>query len=150
MGHFKQSTEIHAPISACFDEWMKFEEFPRFMNHVKSVTKLDNNLWHWIVEGPVGSKVEWDAQMDGKMEDRMISWNTVGDSMVDNQGAVVFEEIGPNTTRVTSTFQYEPPAGPIGELVATIFSNPETMVKQDLDNFKQLMEVQYATSSSSY
>jgi uncharacterized membrane protein len=50
--------------------------------------------------------------------------------------------VSPTVTRVTSTLQYEPPAGALGEIVAQVFSNPEAMVKQDLENFKKLIESQ--------
>ncbi len=140
MGRFQETITVNAPAQTCYDQWLNFEAFPSFMDHVKSVTRLHNNLYHWVVAGPMGAKLEWDAQMDGKLEDRMISWHTVSEPHVGNQGAVLFEEIEPNLTQITSTFQYDPPAGPLGEIVAEIFSNPQQMVKQDLENFKWLLE----------
>lgn len=147
MGRFQESVEVNAPVQACFSQWMRFEEFPRFMDHVKSVTRQGDDRWHWIVDGPLGAKLEWDAKMDGRQEDRMISWHTISDPNVGVQGAVLFEELGPERTRVTSTLQYEPPAGALGEIVAQIFSNPEMMVKQDLENFKKLLEGKVTTGS---
>ncbi len=43
-------------------------------------------------------------------------------------------------TRVTDTIQYQPPADALGELVAEIFSNPELMPREDINQFKDLME----------
>src|SRR5687768_14013368 len=106
MARFQESVEINASIDACFDQWMRFEEFPRFMSHVKSVTR-QGSYFHWVVDGPMGKKLEWDAQMDGKREDKLISWHTIGEPDVGVQGAVRFDETGPNITRVTSTIQYE-------------------------------------------
>lgn len=140
MARFQESIEVNALIEACFDQWMRFEEFPRFMKHVKSVQRQGAGRWHWVVDGPMGKKLEWDAQMDGRKEDRLISWHTVSDPDVGVQGAVRFDEISPGRTRVTCTIQYEPPAGPVGELVAQVFSNPQAMVRQDLENFKALLE----------
>ncbi len=140
MGHFQESIEINAPISSCFQEWSKFEQFPRFMKHVQSVTPQVNDLWHWIVDGPLGSKVEWDAKMDARDLNRAISWHTVSGQSVDTQGSILFQELSPNQTRITSSITYEPPAGVAGEIVAKIFSNPQQMVKDDLNNFKQLLE----------
>jgi uncharacterized membrane protein len=142
MARFQTNIEVTAPTQVCFDQWMDFADFPRFMDHVKSVTTQGDNRWHWIVDGPLGAKLEWDAIMDGNLADRMISWHTISDSSVDVQGAILFEEVSPTVTRVTSTLQYEPPAGALGEIVAQVFSNPEAMVKQDLENFKKLIESQ--------
>jgi uncharacterized membrane protein len=142
MSRFQTSIEVNASTQVCFDQWMNFTDFPKFMDHVKSVSSQGDNRWHWVVDGPLGAKLEWDAVMDGNLDDRMISWHTISDANVDVQGAILFEEISPGATRVTSTLQYEPPAGALGEVVAQIFSNPETMVKQDLENFKKLIESQ--------
>lgn len=140
MGRFKEGIDVNAPVQICFDQWMRFEEFPRFMDNVKSVTRQGDRRWHWIVKGPAGADLEWDAEMDGHAQDRMISWHTVSEPSVGVQGAVTFDEIGPNQTHITVTIQYEPPAGPLGEIVGKIFSNPDAMVKKDLENFKSLIE----------
>ena len=148
MSHFQQSVEVAAPIQHCFDQWMRFEEFPLFMDHVKSVTR-QGNYFHWIVEGPLGSKVEWDAHMDGKMEDRLVSWHTLENATVDNKGSVTFVEVSPGLTQVTTTMEYNPPAGVLGEAVAKLFSDPEVMVKQDLEKFKTLMETRSMAAAQS-
>jgi uncharacterized membrane protein len=148
MARFQDSIEIDAAVQSCYEQWMKFEEFPRFMDHVKSVTRQGDNRWHWIIDGPMGMKVEWDAIMDGSQEQRLVSWHTISEPTVGTQGAVLFEEIQPNRTRVTSTLQYEPPAGKAGEIVAELFSNPEKMVQQDLINFKKLLEAQNTTAAA--
>ena len=140
MARLQESVEVNAPASECYDQWMRFEEFPQFMVHVKSVTRQGDRRWHWIVDGPLGKKLEWDAEMDGNERDRIISWHSVSEPEVGVQGAVLFEELSPGLTRITSTIQYEPPAGVMGELVGQVFSNPQQMVRQDLDNFKKLME----------
>lgn len=140
MARVQESIEINAPTNDCYQQWMKFEEFPQFMDHVKSITKLNDNLWHWVVDGPLGTKLEWDAKMDGAKDDRLISWHTVSDSNVKANGNVLFEEIRQGFTRVTSTLEYEAPAGMLGETIANVFSNPDIMIKQDLINFKALQE----------
>ena len=146
MSKVEQTIEINAPIQKCFDEWMKFESFPRFMSHVRSVTQQNERMWHWTVDGPLGSSVEWDAIMTGKFEDKMISWHSVQDSDIEIQGSVLFSEVSPGLTKITSKMSYEPPLGGLGETVARIFSNPDAMVKQDLKHFKELMEAHKAKS----
>jgi uncharacterized membrane protein len=139
MARFERSIEINAPLQACFDQWNQFEQFPRFMSHVKSVTR-SGEYFHWVVEGPMGSNIEWDAKMDANVADRVITWHTIGENTVDNRGAVTFAEVSPNVTRVTSAMEYETPAGALGEMFAKIFSNPADMVQQDLESFRDLME----------
>lgn len=145
MAIIQESMEIQAPVAACYDQWLKFEDFPRFMMHVRSVEHLDGNRWHWVVDGPLGTPVEWDAVMDANEQDSVISWHTVSDSMLGAQGRVHFDPIANNAitsiaTRVTVGLQYAPPAGLLGEAVANLFSSPSQMLKESLKNFKQLME----------
>lgn len=145
MAVIQESMDIQAPVSACYDQWMKFEDFPRFMMHVRSVENIGVNQWRWTVDGPFGAPIEWEAVMDGNEQDRVISWHTVSDSMLGTQGQVSFEPISSNaitstSTRVTVSIQYAPPAGPLGEALANLLSNPSQMLKDSLKNFKQLME----------
>lgn len=140
MGRFQQSVEINASADSCYQQWKRFEEFPQFMDHVKSVHRQGDGRWHWTVKGPLGKDLEWDAEIDGDEPGKLISWHTISEPTVGVQGAVRFDEVAPNVTKVTSTIQYEPPAGPIGEVIGAIFSNPQAMVDKDLENFKALME----------
>jgi hypothetical protein len=140
MDRFQSTVEVDAPASICYEKWHHFEQFPHFMKNVKSVSPVGGNRWHWVVTGPLGKELEWDAEIDGDEPSRVISWHTVSEPDVGVQGAVRFDEIGANKTQVTCTIQYEPPAGPLGELVAHVFSNPQSMVEEDLANFKHLVE----------
>jgi uncharacterized membrane protein len=140
MARFRESIEVQALPSVCYRQWLRFEEFPRFMKHVRSITSKGANQWRWVVDGPLGNRLEWDAVIDGNEPDRLISWHSVGEPDVGIQGAVLFEEARPGVTRIVATAQFEPPAGVVGELVAAIFSNPSQMVQEDLQNFKTLIE----------
>ena len=140
MRKIQESIEVNAPIQACYDQWTRFEEYPRFMKHVRSITAQGDNRWHWVIDGPMGKNVEWDAVLDGQAEERVISWHSISDSEVGNQGAVTFEELSLSSTRITVTIQYQPPAGMLGDLVAQIFSNPDAMLRDDLKQYKELME----------
>jgi uncharacterized membrane protein len=145
MDRVQEIVEVQAPIASCFSQWMKFEEFPSFMNHVKSISKVNNNIWHWVVDGPFGAKLEWDAEMDGVEAEHTISWHTISDSAVKASGEGQFVALGENLTQVSSAIDYEAPMGGIGEMVARMFSNPDAMVKEDLQNFKNLVEAKSPT-----
>ncbi|HEY9685349.1 MAG TPA: SRPBCC family protein [Coleofasciculaceae cyanobacterium] len=144
---FKSSIVVDAPAGDCYRQWHQFESFPSFMYNVKNVTRQGERRWHWVVSGPLGRDLEWDAEMDGDEVNKVISWHTVSESDVGAQGAVRFDEKDANHTEVTCTIQYEPPVGVIGEVVADIFSNPQKMVEEDLRNFKNLVESQKPEST---
>jgi uncharacterized membrane protein len=135
--------EIKVPATLCYRQWLQFEELPSFLKHVKSVVQRENNIWHWTVEGPFGHPVGWDAKIDGNEPARLISWHSLSNSDIGIQGAVLFEELDARTTRMVVTVQYQAPAGPLGDVTAEIFKNPQQMIQDDLQNFKKYIEKKF-------
>jgi uncharacterized membrane protein len=122
--------------------WHVFSNFPSFMKHVISVEQKGERCSHWVVTGPAGSTVEWDAEITEDVPNKMIAWRAVEGSDVDHNGQVRFEPApGRRGTMVTVDMQYRPPAGTLGSAVAAWFGeNPERSVTMDLRRFKQVME----------
>lgn len=141
MDRFEHSVEVDAPVSECYNRWHRFEDFPEFMTNVQEVSPVGENVWHWVVNGPLGKDIEWDAVIDRDEPNREIAWHSIDeDPEMTLSGSVRFEENGPERTRVTSVIQYEAPLGALGDIVAGLFSNPQQMVIEDLENFKNLVE----------
>jgi uncharacterized membrane protein len=53
---------------------------------------------------------------------------------------VRFEDKGGGVTGVEIALSYDPPAGKVGEAVATLFANPERKVERAAREFKTVME----------
>ncbi len=52
-----------------------------------------------------------------------------------------FEEVSPGRTRIDVTMNYaDPPGGKVGEVAANVLSNPERMLRDDLENFARIVE----------
>jgi len=66
--------------------WADVESFPRFMTNVKSVSRTGDNMTHWVVEGPFGKDVEWDAETTRMEEGKRIAWNSKDGSDVKTSG----------------------------------------------------------------
>ena len=137
---FTQSIVVLGNISDMYRIWSNFEVFPHFMSDIKSVTINGDGTSHWVMEGPLGTKIEWDAETTLLEENQRIAWNSKDHSAVTTSGQVTFRELGPNETEVTVTLRYDPPAGLAGEAVAALFTNPERRVRHDLERFKQYVE----------
>ena len=56
-----KSIIVGAPVADVFAAWADFENFPRFMENIKSVTRTGEKTTHWVAKGPMGQDVEWDA-----------------------------------------------------------------------------------------
>ncbi|MDZ4724503.1 MAG: SRPBCC family protein [candidate division Zixibacteria bacterium] len=137
---------VNGNISQVYGLWEHFDNFPRFMENVKSVTKKDNKLSHWVVEGPMGKDIEWDAMITSLEPNKKIAWSSVeGD--IKTTGEVRFKEISNEKTEVTCFLSYEP-KGVFGTTFAKLFDNPEKKLEQDLMNFRDFAEQQFKGGSS--
>jgi uncharacterized membrane protein len=110
------------------------------MQNIEEVRMTGEDTSHWRVKGPLGKSVEFDAKTTEMDPNRGIGWNTI-DGQVMTSGEVRFEEILPDRTCVEVTMNYaDPPGGKVGEVVAEAVSNPERIVREDLQNFSRIVE----------
>jgi uncharacterized membrane protein len=136
----QESIEVQAPLQEVFTYWSNLEHFPEIMSNVEEVRVVDEETSHWKVKGPVGTTVEFDARTTEMDPERGIGWNSV-EGEVDTSGEVRFEEIDSDRTRIEVTMNYtDPPGGRVGEVVADAISNPERMMREDLENFAGKVE----------
>ena len=135
-----ESIEVQAPLQDVFAYWSNFENFSKFMQNIEEVRMTGEDMSHWRVKGPLGKSVEFDAKTTEMDLERGIGWNTV-DGDVMTSGEVRFEELLPDRTRVEVTMNYSsPPGGKVGEVVANALSDPEKSMKEDLQNFAEIVE----------
>jgi len=109
---------------------------------VKSVKVTDEKKSHWVVDGPAGKDVEWDAEVINDEPNTLVAWRSLAGATVDNAGSVRFVP-GPEGrgTEVRVVIDYIPPAGRVGNWVAKLFGkNPASEIREDLRRFKRLME----------
>jgi uncharacterized membrane protein len=136
----QSSVVVQAPVEQVYDYWKTLENLPRFMSNIEEVSPTGNGSTHWRVKGPLGAKVEFDAETTRNEPNEVIAWSTTGGD-VQTSGEVRFEQLGPERTRVEVSMNYgDTPGGAIGEAAAKVVSNPQVMLDQDLRNFKEIME----------
>jgi uncharacterized membrane protein len=138
----EQSITVDATPAALYSFWRKLENLPRIMSHVRSVTVRDDRRSHWIVRGPAGRDIEWDAEIINEVPGELIGWRSVGGAQVDHAGSVHFEPAaGGSGTVVRVVLRYDPPGGKIGAAFAKLFGeDPSQQIKEDLRRFKELIE----------
>ena len=136
----ESSVVVEAPVSSVYDYWRNLENLPNFMTNVEEVRSTGPSTTHWRIKGPLGAKMEFDAQTTQEEENSALAWNSV-DGNVETSGQVRFQELGPERTRVEVTLNYaDLPGGKIGEIGSKIVANPQVLVDQDLYNFKEIIE----------
>ncbi len=123
-----------------FNTWANFENFPMFMHYIKAVAMTGDRTSHWVMEGPLGKRIEWDAETTTFEPFTRIGWNSKQLSDLKTSGQVTFNPLPHGETQITVTLHYDPPAGWAGDLVADLFGNPEGKLEADLRNFKAYIE----------
>jgi uncharacterized membrane protein len=145
----KKSVVINKSPEELYQFWRNFENLPRFMNHLESVTVVDDKRSHWVAKAPFGTHVEWDAEIIDEAENKTIVWRSLEGSDVDSVGSVAFASANGSGTQVKVTMAYNPPGGDLGAAAAQLFGeNPQQQLDEDLDRFKQLMETGAVFSAS--
>lgn len=134
---------VQAPIGRVYEFWTDVANYPRFMQHVIEVkpSEHDPDRTHWVVRGPAGVPVSWDAEVTRRVTNSIFAWKSLPGSAIENSGTVLFEAVGSGTTRVHVHMLYHPPAGAFGHAVATLFGgDPKSRMDEDLARFKSLIE----------
>lgn len=137
---FTKSIIVKASPSTVYELWSNFQNFPEFMDYIKNVTKTGPKMSKWEMSGPLGRKVEWQAETTRLEPNQRIGWNTKDHEGLTTSGEAVFAELPQGQTEVTVTLQYDAPAGKLGELVGRVFADPEGRLETDLKNFKRYAE----------
>ena len=138
----EQSVVIRRSPEELFRFWRQFDNLPRFMDNLESVTLLDDRRSHWVAKGPIGTRVEWDAEIHNQVENELIAWRSLPGADVDQAGSVLFTPSAEGGTQVRVIMRYAAPAGNVGDAVAHILGTaPEQQVADDLRRFKQVMDI---------
>src|SRR4051812_38082347 len=82
---------VKAPADRLYAYWRDFGNLPSFMFHLESVTVNGGDRSHWVAKAPMGSKVEWDAEITEDVPGECIAWRSAEDASVTNSGVVRFQ-----------------------------------------------------------
>lgn len=137
----KTTFEVNKPREEVFAYWRNFEKLPSFMNHLKDVEVLDEGRSSWRAKIPGGASISWEAVITEEEPGKLIAWASLPGSTIDNAGEVEFNDGADDATIVRACISYRLPGGDLGSMAAKLI-NPavERMIKQDLDQFKTLLE----------
>jgi uncharacterized membrane protein len=146
----EKSVTINQSPEELYRFWRNFENLPRFMNHLESVTVLDSDLSHWVVKSPAGMKVEWDAQIINEKENELIAWRSLEGATIPNAGSVHFKSTADGRGTVLKVeINYDAPGGAVSAAIAKLFGEePGQQVQEDLRRLKQILETGEAASTT--
>jgi uncharacterized membrane protein len=131
-----ETVDIHAPVSVVYNTWTKFEDFPKFLSNVESITQVSDTLTEWKVKVG-GVEREFEAQITEQHPDERVAWNSTGGE-VDHAGVITFHRIDDDTSRATVQLDWEP-SGLMEHLGAALGVDNHA-IKSQLEKFKDFVE----------
>jgi uncharacterized membrane protein len=138
--NIQKAIEVNAPPETVFGLWSRFENFPKFMAHVRRVERSDGQS-HWVVGGPAELPIEFDAVVTRQIPNEVIAWKSVEGQPMRHAGIVRFEPRPEGRTRITVRMTYNPPAGLLAHGVAQLMgADPKKALDDDLLRMKSLLE----------
>ncbi len=135
MAHIEHTLEVAVPVRTAYDQWTQFEEFPRFMEGVKSVEQIDDERLHFRAL-IAGREESWTAEILEQQPDTRISWRSICGAR--NVGTVSFDKIDDVRCKVTLSLEYNPHG--LVESVGDKLGFVSRRVQGDLLRFKKFIE----------
>jgi uncharacterized membrane protein len=126
------------PAVAVAAEW---PDACRVTRYVRGAGDTDGSRSHWGVSGPAGAPIEWDAVVTRLVPNEVVAWRTEPGAVIQHAGIVRFEPVADGQTRIDIRLSYNPGAGAVGHVVASLFGvDPKQAMDDDLVRFKSLLE----------
>jgi uncharacterized membrane protein len=137
----QKTIHVAAPLEEVYTFLSAPENFPRFMRHVRGVSRLSDGRYRWTVAGPAGIPFTWEAMVTENVPNERLRWRTTHGALVENEGVIRFESLSPMLTRVNIRISYRPPVGMVGHALASLFgADPKRELDDDLLRFVSLLE----------
>jgi uncharacterized membrane protein len=141
----QKAITINAPTGRVYAFLTEWERWPQWMSHVRDVTSRRTadgaERTHWVVDGPLGVPVAWDAMTTSLIPDEEIAWKSIEGAAVRNAGVIRLTPAEEGATRVEVRMSYTPPGGVLGHAVAASFGrDPKRQMDDDLARLKTTIE----------
>ena len=141
----QKSITVQAPVARVFAFFTEWENWPRWMSHVREVRSTGSvpgeDRTHWVVDGPAGTTVSWDAITTALVPNEQIAWKSIEGGPIEHSGVVRFSATADGATIVDVKMSYNPPAGAVGHAVASILGrDPKHQMDDDLARLKTTIE----------
>jgi uncharacterized membrane protein len=126
----KGSIVVKAPVTAVYQRWLAFEDYPKFITAIKRVRRVDQN--HFAASLAFnGKQHEATLEMMLRVPERRLAWRTLADRHAPDHfaaGVVSFASLFDQSTCVTL------------KLTSSFGGAVSSRIDKYLHNFKKLVE----------
>lgn len=140
-----KTVHIKAPLDEVFRFWQEPENLPKFMEHVKSVRRLDSGNFAWEFKGPLDISVGAETTLVSSPSEHVVMWQSTENSAIGINGIIRFQDED-GGTRLHLRMTYSPVGGIVGHaFVRALRADPKHDLDEDMIRFKSLIEHGKAT-----
>ncbi|HKW09264.1 MAG TPA: SRPBCC family protein [Gemmatimonadaceae bacterium] len=119
--HLRTTTFVDRPVHEVFEFCRDFENFPRVIQSLHSVTDFQDGRSRWEVMSPTGELLVWDAQVTKYVPNVVIAWRSVPGAVVDCKGLIRFAPTPTGGTELHLEIEYDPCHTGFAEAVRALF-----------------------------
>jgi uncharacterized membrane protein len=136
----QQSVDVAVPIDEAYDQWTRFEDWPKFMHRVDSAQQIDDSTVS-ISTKVWGITKQFEAEIVEQRPDERIEWHT--EEGLAHSGVVTFHELAPRLTRIEVSMDVKPDS--LVEKAGRGMRFTKRAVRGDLHRFKAFVEMEEDT-----
>jgi uncharacterized membrane protein len=136
----QQSVDVAVPINEAYDQWTRFEDWPKFMHRVDSAQQVDDSTVSFSTK-VWGVTKQFEAEIVEQRPDERIEWHT--EEGLAHSGVVTFHELAPRLTRIEVSMDVKPDS--LLEKAGRGMRFTKRAVRGDLHRFKAFVEMEEDT-----
>jgi len=136
----QQSVDVAVPISEAYDQWTRFEDWPKFMHRVDSAQQIDDSTVSMSTK-VWGVTKQFEAEIVEQRPDERIEWHT--EQGLAHSGVVTFHKLAPRLTRIEVSMDVKPDS--MLEKAGRGMRFTKRAVRGDLHRFKAFVEMEEDT-----
>lgn len=140
--HVTAVITIDYPLEKLYPIWRDFQQVSRILSSIESVTVHDRTHSRWTAKPVDGFKMSWDVEITNEVPNKLISWESLGDSQIAHAGSIRFRPAAfSKGTEMRITLEYTEPEQPQRINVARWLGiDPQNNLQDDLERFKVNVE----------
>jgi uncharacterized membrane protein len=139
----KQAITVVQPPGEVYRFLRRFENFPRFLDHVERVEALDDRRFRWYLRVTAGKELASEVEVLVDEPERRLAWRSSPGAAIEHTGDVHLSEApGGRGTEVRVELRYRPPGGALGRAAARwLNALPKHVIQRELRGLKQVLEL---------
>jgi uncharacterized membrane protein len=134
---------VARPRQEVYAAWREFENLPRFMRHLESVTHVDGRRYHWVARALKDMPAsEWDAEIVEDRKNELIAWQSLPGAGFRGAGWVSFRDMPSGAGTEVHVVLLYGATGTAMDVPADYSIAPavQQLIREDIFRFKRYME----------